>query len=803
MRTTFVFLALAAALPSAERLLAEPVTYYYSKTETGFNKGCVDASQWKDAKGNPAGAVNDPLTAEDFYVLKGTIRTIADDAATPTIFPCKRLTLGVVGGAAGKINLYTRNSSAYVDFGSGDAQDGGYFANGSLDGRSNFSKDYNAHFRGKMTVVSPETAPFLIRPQSSRYKSFTFVSGLSSLAAEKGAALKFGGLSIDNKATTEALAVYLYADLSRFFGKVIVAPCCASHTANPTYTTTLYLKDGVFPGTVELQGGGRLRPENAQSTVKLANAVMADGSVLVLPVTSATGVDGRSLWQAGQIVVTNTLSLAGRVAINLSQVPDNGETNRFAVLTAKKDSFALSNFTVAVPSAMAAHSWYFRDHATLSIEEDEAAGTQTLYVTLEPLVRQTVSDTNNKTSQQPSALTQAASWSDGVLPHANAHYIVPAGMTLTLPEGTVFPGASLTVENTGWILAWNYVKDGVLKIPTLHLLSGATLYGGQGRQIDFAETHLIAESGVVTLAAFGGEDFNARLRFLPSTKISGSAELRLRIELSSVPRGNYHFQGDMTDFTGTISLKQTAGTPSYTAQYEALHLSRAEDLGAPLDTFTPAALFLSKWGRLVATADITVPAANKRGLTVSGVGVVDSAAFTLRLGMPLTVDGTLIKAGAGTLQLDADLAGVGESGGTIAVTNGTLAVASAGAIDGLTTAFSATGRLVLRQNSADEALMRYGIRNTGLDEPFTVVPALATLPLALDLSGVVLPSKGATIGVLTVSDDATNTVDRLYVPPRAPLSGYAASPVRLHDAERGWTTYAVQYVRAGLTLIVK
>jgi hypothetical protein len=171
--------------------------------------------------------------------------------------------------------------------------------------------------------------------------------------------------------------------------------------------------------------------------------------------------------------------------------------------------------------------------------------------------------------------------------------------------------------------------------------------------------------------------------------------------------------------------------------------------------------------------------------------------------MPLTIDGTLIKTGGGTLQLDADRAGVGESGGALVVTNGTLAVASAGAIDGFTTSFSATGKLVLRQNSADEALMRYGIRNTGPVEPFTLVPALAALPLTLDLSKVTLPPKGAVVGVLTVSDEATNVIDRLYVPPRAPVSGYAASPLRLHDDEKKWTTYAVRYVRAGLTLIVQ
>ena len=798
MKKMLMTAALAVAVLATNVSLADPVTYYLSATETGFSNACKDASKWKDANGNAAGAAGTPLTADDIYVIRNdrVIRTAtADDGSSPTVFTCKRLVLGEVGGKTGGINSYVR-SSAYVDFGSGETQDGVYFANGFYRGMSAQSRTYNALLRGKITVVSPESAPFIIYPKSARYSGFTMEDGKSWLKSDVGTALKLGGPD-GSAATAETLGFYMYADVSQCFGKLIVAPCCASHTASPSYVSTIYLKDGVFPGTLELRGGARLSPQNAQSVVRLANAVFNDDSGLVLPVASVTGEGGVVIPQSAHVVVTNNLTVSGTVKVILSTFPTNGETNQLALVTARKGSFDVSNFAMALPSGFAAHDWYLRDCVSLSIVTNDETNTQTLYAELEPLVTLTTGDTNNKTSRQSSAFDKPASWSDGRTPHANAHYIVPsASKCLTTTTGAyAFPGNSLTMENGAYLMVWN----SSIKIPTLRMLGGSTLHGGQACSIEIYDTHLITESGTVTIAGFGNS--SAGIKFLPSTKVSGSAELRLRIELSSVPRGNYYFQGDNTEFTGTISLMQNAGTPSYGSNYEAFGISRAEDLGAPLDDFNAAALYLSSWGRVVASANVVVPKANNRGLTVSGNGVVDPGAYTLSLGMPLTINGTLYKANSGTLQLDADRAAVGADGGNIVVTNGTLAIAAADAVNGFAVHLAPNAALSLKVDLENENLTRYGLRNVGLAEPFVLGAGVTALPLSVDVSNAALPKHGGTIGVLTVSDSATNAIEQVFSVPKS-YRGFKFTRLKLHDDENGWTTYAAKYEPIGIVISV-
>ena len=204
------------------------------------------------------------------------------------------------------------------------------------------------------------------------------------------------------------------------------------------------------------------------------------------------------------------------------------------------------------------------------------------------------------------------------------------------------------------------------------------------------------------------------------------------------------------------------------------------------------------------TGDITVSTNLNRGLAVYGNGVVNTAAYSLNLGMPLTMDGTLYKAGAGMLRLDANRHAVGEGGGTIVVTNGTLAVAAADAINGIAVSFAPGTALVLKTNLADEELTRYGIRNVGLAEPFVLAEGMTALPLTVDSSdgGELLRGQGGTVGILTVSDSATNLLDSAVTVPRT-YRGFKFSAVKVHDDENGWTTYAAQYDPTGCVISIR
>ena len=271
---------------------------------------------------------------------------------------------------------------------------------------------------------------------------------------------------------------------------------------------------------------------------------------------------------------------------------------------------------------------------------------------------------------------------------------------------------------------------------------------------------------------------------------------------TSVPAGTYKFKGDNSDFVGTLVVSQyVQGVQygaTYTARYQRFYLYNSNTLGGALPAFDPEATVLSEFGRFTLGGNVSVSTNLNRGLAVYGNGVVDTDKYSFNLGMPLTMDGTLYKAGAGTLRLDANRHAVGEGGGTIVVTNGTLAVAAADAINGMAVSFAPGTALVLKTNLADEELTRYGIRNVGLAEPFVLAEGMTTLPLAVDSSdgGELLRGQGGTVGILTVSDSATNLLDSAVTVPRT-YRGFKFSAVKVHDDENGWTTYAARYEPTG------
>ena len=271
---------------------------------------------------------------------------------------------------------------------------------------------------------------------------------------------------------------------------------------------------------------------------------------------------------------------------------------------------------------------------------------------------------------------------------------------------------------------------------------------------------------------------------------------------TSVPAGTYKFKGDNSDFVGTLVVSQyVQGVQygaTYTARYQRFYLYNSNTLGGALPAFDPEATVLSEFGRFTLGGNVSVSTNLNRGLAVYGDGVVNTDKYSLNPGMPLTMDGTLNKAGAGTLRLDANRHAVGEGGGTIVVTNGTLAVAAADAINGMAVSFAPGTALVLKTNLADEELTRYGIRNVGLAEPFVLADGMSALPLTVDASdgGELLRGHGGTVGILTVSDSATNLLDSAVTVPRT-YRGFKFSAVKVHDDENGWTTYAARYEPTG------
>ena len=787
-------------------------TWYLKDGDYSFNnKWIVNAAGWTDngtATGTPSGAEGDPLSPEDYYVVNKShaLRSNINDVDNvPTTFTGKRLTFGEDGNKnAGYLTCYSRGGS-YVDFGSKEGQEGAYLYKGYFSGQKNYKQyHYVASLTGKMTLTAPESAPFVItaNKNDSNWTHGFQVTG-TTFRAESGTALQFGGpLGGDYSASN--LTAYLYCDMSKFFGKIIVKPCCTSLDDYPGFTSSLYLGDGGFPGSLELQAGASLVTTSAQCVVTLANATFATGSTIKLP-TAFTGSGAAS---CARVAVTNSLTLGDDVAIEITP-PANGLTNRLAVLVSKNGGIDKTKFSFKFPASLS--TWFESvGGAWFEVETNQATGEQTLYAVCVPLVKMVYSDAGSKDNGPTRlAVTNAAAWSDGKLPHAGAHYLIASDDDVTGRSGGntyfytastnefVFPGDSLTLGSH--VCSRIFAKQ--FTVPTLRLLDSCEIWSRAGTTFD--GTEVVADSGVVRLSSFNGTTMTF------SGDLSGAAEVRVgTVTSTSVPGGTYKFNGGNSDFVGTLVVSQYVQGVQYGAtyseRYQRFYLYNSTTLGGALPAFNPEAAVLSEFGRFTLNNDVSISTNLNRGLAVYGNGVVDTAAHSLNLGMPLTMDGTLYKLGAGTLRLDANRHAVGEGGGTIVVTNGTLAVAAADAINGIAVSFAPGTALVLKTNLADEELTRYGIRNVGLAEPFVLAEGMAALPLTVDATGGgELPrGHGGTVGILTVSDSATNRLDAAITVPRT-YRGFKFSSVKVHDDENGWTTYAARYEPTGCVISIR
>lgn len=800
-------LARTVALFAAVAFADEPKTYYLSASDAGFSGYYKNAAKWVDAGGNAAGAEGAALPASDIFVVRDgrTLRTCDSvaSASFATTFTCKRIVFGDAdAGTAGTFLCYAQGE-AHVNFSPDPAQDGAYFDKGYVSGQMGSGRV--GTINGKITVTSSAADPFAV---ISAYDGY-ILDFTGPISATTGTGLRIGGTDSANaRRNATNFTVRLTGDLSGFKGTITVKPSCNNFAANPTYLTTLTLSGagGLPSGNLALEPGSALTVPGSENTVGCTDLSIGDGVSLTLAMANVKEGDGVTRPHCAKIAMSGDLSVAGTVRVALDSnedIPANGETNRLAILVAAKGGIDKTRFALADGGA------YFLG---FDVVIDAETGAETLYAEFAPVVKLVMSDPDAKdlsgTRIYRSAVTNAASWSDGKVPHAGAHYIVANDATVSgrsqrdkVPitvlrvEGTDaayrFPGESLTIGDGCCLITF---CTG-FSVPRLRLLDGSTAWCGQQRSTTISNTVLEAESGTVRVGAYTG------YTLMHDGTLSGSAQIVCgTVTLTSQPYGNYRFFGDNSSFAGTFTVTQVVAGASFTEKFSTFYVKPGCSLGGNLETFDPRALVLSRYSVLrTQDGNVSIPTGTNRGLCADGVGrIYTDGKFSL--GMPLTIDGSLYKEGTGTLQLDADAAGAGENGGTLVVTNGTLAVHSAGAVDGFTVAFAPGTALSLKVDLADETLTRYGIRNVKTAAPFALGAGMTALPLSVDTSASpVLPEKGVTVGVLTVADSATNSLESVFSVSRF-YSGCRFKPVKLHDDENGWTTYAARYAPSGMAI---
>ena len=291
MKTKSALVAAVAASMTSLAAFADGSTWYLIKTETSFQNMCHNAAAWSadgTADGKLSGEDGDPLNAGDRYVINaGKAIRLAPDKGQyttgPSVFTCKRITFGEPGNANyGSARCYS-NGNRYVDFGSGADQEGAYLHNGFIQGYRSYKNAYTGSLTGKMTLTAPESVPFRITTGPNDYTMQ--VTGTVFRAAS-GTGLCIGGLVSAAAATGSAtnFKFCAYCDMSEFFGRMTVEPCCTSVEDFPDFVTTLYVGSMSMPGALELRAGSVLAPTGAACVVTLGNANFVGGSRIALPV---------------------------------------------------------------------------------------------------------------------------------------------------------------------------------------------------------------------------------------------------------------------------------------------------------------------------------------------------------------------------------------------------------------------------------------------------------------------------------------------------------------------------------------
>lgn len=205
----------------------------------------------------------------------------------------------------------------------------------------------------------------------------------------------------------------------------------------------------------------------------------------------------------------------------------------------------------------------------------------------------------------------------------------------------------------------------------LHLFPGTSVIslGGNGNEIAGTVTLHGTEEHPVTFLPGGGQ-MNQRV----SAGLKGDGLVRFLSTEYAYPNNavTNRLTGANGGFTGAVDVTTTGFAYDYATgaygyrdeskrNWMTLWIDSEESLGAAPSSFVYNRLRLRNGGPLFVADDVTIDDAT-RGIFVEGMGVMAVAAGrTLTLNVPLTVDGTLVKQGAGTLALGGRLDGTGEA----------------------------------------------------------------------------------------------------------------------------------------------
>lgn len=461
-----------------------------------------------------------------------------------------------------------------------------------------------------------------------------------------------------------------------------------------------------------------IRPSGAiqASSIDVKNMRFSDGAIET-PV-----VDGVSKC----INVTGSLAVEGVVDVYVSKAAGECSVRtRFPILTAAQKLDVDDFHFVGVYDNDDPDDFTFANPAELVVEENEETGVFTLSLDVQPIVRCILNSTYGNTASENyfCQFTNEESWSDHQLPHEGAHYVCdqkylrgPLRDAEGEPAGVYeFPGLSLTISGTTKF----YETYKEFHCQDLRLLGGAVLalWSNLKRRISGQITVSPDDSaGEARILIYQGreETIDADIRGQGTLTVGGDSS-------SGSPMGTVVFAGDNSAFQGKFKFytgprASNPVLPDWSQQFE-IYVSDGRQFGGPLPERVFDAISIEDYMKLLVTNDVEVAA--NRGLYVKlGAELYVSAGVAATFGSGMTVEGTLVKSGRGTLAVGGSFDSQ-EGGNRIEVREGSVKPMSASCFDGASLNFSAGTRIVY-DSAAGGDLSAFGIRFTKQGSSFAV-----------------------------------------------------------------------------------
>ena len=787
---------------------ANATTYYLTSdgaAAVANNTAFYDASFWLDANGYPSGDKGSPLDPTADYVMLTPFRQKQNSDSSS--FPGASLR---IGENADKYPHFLQ----YYDAGTSFRKL--YFTSGYYVG--NRGNNTNYKLTADIVVDSVPGNDFIM---ALSYTKSTFdIKG--SVSSADDACLVLGTTNpvytvkrqlSDYGPADDSWHNFIFdADLSGFRGTLKLGRTTQEQleaTPSMWQIKASIPKTTKMPGTVVVPSYDVLSVATS-TTFTVGKLTMAAGSMLEFGTSR--------LEPFGTVSVTDELDINGSVTVHIAKgiLPSSG--GRFVLLSApatEESVFSVGDF------GLVSSAW--GPTLELVVEVDEATQTRRLILVASPwLPNDSVylstsdDDTKDHKASRPksmmSALTNAVQWSNNQIPSENFDYYVGpdestlAGKSLRTRsdiEWDTFLGKSLTIgKSCILLLMTEYMTfsdlcllDGsVLACPntgSAHILGALSVPWGSVRLRQYVDRTLYVDCPVTGAAELVLEGWNA----------TGS------------PKGNYEFKkADMTGFKGTIRISEhpSMPIPDYRPKgtNQTLRISSAAgeiQLGGKLDTFNPKALTIERCGTLALNEGNTLNITTNynRGIYINGDGriIVQSAWHKLNITTRLTVNGTLVKDGNGSLVLGGECVAEGENP-MLDIWSSNVVVASAMAVDGLSVKIGENAKFILKVNPDDERLCSYGIMMDKAETPFVLDDGLTTVPFVLDWSGMERPEGAQDVALLTVAGESADAVEAMLPAFASPFSRMEANLVRRDNGD-GTVTFVLRLTPKGFVMVLR